>query len=268
MPTYTVTFEKESPTWNLYQGLKKDGVKDSDLDQGYPKTDYVNKKRTTIGKNDRKIQKEEVLDYALERHERYRLAIKGTMGDVIPWGLDDLDPKTDFDHDLREKISAAITYFEEKITQAGHKKDKDRFKELLAVSLYTFAMASKKNKSMIRFPKNVMDELTKAGLKDIISYIGKEGGLGLIDFKSDCELEATALEALKNNCSECTEMSKILYALFNMAGLKAKFIYGLPKPEFYKKFQKDIGELHVSLALKSNEKIRIFDCALELSDAK
>jgi len=60
MSEYTITFKKNADIWKLYQRLKKAGVKDADLDKGYPKTDYVKKKRSVIHKGDRKIQKQEV----------------------------------------------------------------------------------------------------------------------------------------------------------------------------------------------------------------
>ena len=256
MAEYNITFEPGSPIWNLY---KKMGVPDSKLDEGSPKTDYTHKKRATEGKRDKKIQKEEVLGYAAEREEYYA-ALKETTGYEIPWALNDLE--------LRDRIGKAIIFFEEKLVKAGFKKGTDRYNELLGVSLFTFAMASKKNPFAVKFPKNVMSELEAARLKAVINYVGENGGLGLIDIKNDCEIEATAEEALNKSCGECTEMSKILYAVFKLAGLNARFAHVIPNQRFTKEFKKENSYRHISVALKLGRRTRVFDASLELSNTR
>lgn len=56
-PAYILTFKKDSPTWNLYQELKRDGVKDPDMDQGYLKANYKNKKDIRSAKTTARSQK-------------------------------------------------------------------------------------------------------------------------------------------------------------------------------------------------------------------
>ena len=135
-----------------------------------------------------------------------------SMGHEIPWGLDDLDPETIFDLKIREKISGAIKTFEENLNFAEYTKGTDKYNELLAISLYAFAVSSKRlGSSEIRIPKDAVKELKDAGLESMIFYIVRNGGLGLTDNANNCELEANALTALKDSCGWCSEKSKILY---------------------------------------------------------
>lgn len=264
---YTLNFKKDSPTWNLYQELKRDGVKDPDMDQGYLKANYKNKKRFSVSKNDRKITEAEVLAYALEKHQKYQRPITESMGHEIPWGLDDLDPETIFDLKIREKISSAVKSFEEDLNLAGYVKGTDEYNELLAISLYAFAISSKRlGTTEIRIPKDAVKELKDARLENVVFYIVRNGGLGIADNANNCELEASALTALKESCGWCTEKSKILYAVFKMAGLKANFMHGLVKYAAIPKF-KGLQRHHVSVGLILSGKTRFFDAALIKADA-
>ena len=266
--SYILAFKQGSPTWNLYQKLKEDGTKDSDIDQGYLKANYVNKKRSPVGKNDCKITEEEVLDYALEKYQKYQPSIKEIMDYEIPWAMDDLDPETIFDLKIREQISSAIKTFEENLYFAEFEKGTDKYHELLAVSLYAFVTSSKRlGATEIRIPKDTVKELKDAGLESMIFYIVRNGGLGIAHTANNCELEANALTALKENCGWCTEKSKILYAIFKMAGLKTNFVHGLVKYAAIKNF-KGLQRYHVSVGLILETKTRFFDTALVLSDAE
>ena len=139
MSDYAVTIPQDSPVFKLYQKLKADGVKDADLDTGYPATDYVKKTRT-ITRKDHKVDATEVLNYALEHYERFQLALKETTGYDVPWSLDDLDPATHFDAGLREQVDHAIAAFRKVLADKGLETGSSRYNELLAVSLYAFAL--------------------------------------------------------------------------------------------------------------------------------
>jgi len=269
MSEYQIAIEKDSNVWKLYQALKKAGIKDSDLDQGYHETDYINKKQSFKNKNDKVIQAEEVLDYALENYERFHLAISETMGYVIPWSPDDFNPNTTFDQEIRDNIQAKITFFREELKKAGYlNKSADRYKELLAVSIFSYVITGKRYAEGLRMPEEALNELRKANLSSIADKIYKEGGLGLADFKGDCKPEATALEALKQNCGMCTEFSYIMFAALKMAGLEAVSLYAEAPKAYLKKKGWPPDSTHNSLVLALKNKKRIIDPALGNADAE
>ena len=268
MSEYKIAFDKDSNVWKLYQALKKAGVKDSDLDRGYYETDYINKKRSFIGK-DKVVQTEEVLDYALENYERFHLAISENMGYVIPWSLDDFDPNTTFDQEIRDKIKAKITFFREELKKAGFLDPaSDKYKELLAVSVFTYVITGKKGPAGLRAPEEAINELKKAKLTRIADQIMKEGGLGTADFKGDCNPEATALEALKKKCGMCTEFSYLMFAALKMAGLEALSLYAEAPKAYLEKKGWPPDSTHNSLLLALKNKKRIIDPALGNADAE
>ncbi len=262
MSNFTVTFQQGTPIWNLYQRLKKAGVKDEDLNMGYLKTDYVEKKRETVGKDDYKIQEEEVWKFVLERNKygSWSTDIKETTGEEIVWTLENVEIKT--------KIKSAIAEFKRILGYKGYKEGADAYNELLGVSLYAFVMATNRRGILLaKVPEDAKKELKVADLGDIENYIEKNGGLALIEIQNDCEIEATALEALKNSCGWCTEETKILYAVFKMAELWVEPVYGLPKYEAMKNLPIK-SQTHISIALVLSGKKRYFDPALKMADAE
>ncbi|GEM_PF-817303 len=271
MAEYPLTFKKDTPIWKLYQELKRGGVQDETLDMGYPDTDYVHQKRTQIQAVDHVIQEPEVLNYALDRYEKYQQVIQETTGYVVPWSLDDLDPKTKSDELIRQRATHAIQAFRDILTSKGLSAETDRYQELMGLSLYAFAMAGKQfGISKASIPEDLKVELVKEGLEKVVTYLESKGGIGFALVTQDCAVEATALEALEKGCGWCTEGSSILYPLFRMAGLKANFMFGKAKPDIairLKNIPKLGGRLlHVSVALFLDKRVRYFDMALKRSD--
>lgn len=261
--------EKVAPAWSLYQSLVEKGVKDADLDKGFFKTDYINKKRTAVRAGDGVIEKEEVLEYALENYEKYEAVIRERLGVEVPWILDDSNPDTSFDARLREKVRKAIRAIEETLASAGYRRGEDRYDELTAASLYAFALASAKGtQPAARIPAEIGTELGEARLDGVVSFIRENGGLGRADVKEDCRLESDALEAIQKKCGRCSEDSKILYALFRMAGLDAHFVYGRIDYKTLNDENLAPGFLHFSVALVTRRGTRIFDLANRHSDAE
>jgi tetratricopeptide (TPR) repeat protein len=264
MSDYTIAIKQDSPLWRLYQKLKTDGVKDADLDTGYPQTDYVKKSRKTVHQGDHKIEATEVLNYALEHYERYQLALKETTGYIVPWSLDDLNPATDFDAKIRDNVALTITEFKRSLSANGLAEGTDRYNELLALSLYSFVLAVKTTgASGVVGLKGADRELKGAGVNGIVDRLVKSGGLGLAN-KKDCDLEAAALGVLVKACGACTEQSKVLYAVFRAAGLQPKFFYVKPDEDGFR------GRAlvpHKSVGVKFGDKTRIFDPAMQEPDA-
>lgn len=257
--SHKAVFEKGTDIWSLYQKLKEGGVEDTDLDQGYYKTDFVNKKRILVHDNDCQIQEQEVLSYALEKYEKYRGVIKGTVGYEIPWVLD---------AETSKRVTQVIKEFEQILVSKGYAEGTDEYSELLAVSLYGYAMVPKQEGVLkAEVPQDIKQELGNKGLKEVLSYLENRGGLGLGKIELDCEIEATATEALRQGCGECTEQSKILYAIFKMAGLDVSFVQGKAKYAAVD-FQKEPVVDHFSLGLILDRGMRVFDAAQKRSDAE
>jgi len=266
---YTQTFNKDSNIWKLYLELKKAGVKDEDLDRGYSETDYTNKKQLPRGEKDQIIQAEEVLDYALERYERFHLALKEQMGYVIPWTLDDFDPATTFDQEIRDKLQAKIKFIKDEMKKAGYLDTKtDEYKELLAVSVFTYVVAGKKDETGVKVFVDDIKELRRAKLGKIAEMILDEGGLGLADIKNDCDPEGTALEALKKKCGACTELSYVTHAALKMAGIETASLFVEAPPAYLIKKGWPPGTNHNSLVLELKNKKRIFDPGLKMANAE
>jgi hypothetical protein len=222
MADYAVAIKKDSPVWKLYQKLKADGVKDSDLDTGYPETDHANKTRNTVHRDDHQIDEPEVLNYALENYERYQLAIKETTGYEVPWSLDDLDPATDFDAKIREQIKQTIGKFKP-ILAAQWEEGTIGYNELMAIALFAYARAPRQKTGPVQTPvaisKVIKQDLRKAGLDEIIGLLAANGGLGLSIRQKKCAMESTALDAMRKNCRSRSENSYVLHGVFGLAGL-------------------------------------------------
>lgn len=263
MSGYTVQFSEGTNIWNLYEALKKEGIKDSKLDTGYYEADYVNKEHTIVHKNDKIIQEEEVLNYVLERYDKYRALIKEKLDYEIPWLLDDFDPATTFDFKIRDSLDAAITVFRKELKEAGYKPKQSKYKELMAVSIYGFVMASKSF-----HVAQVEEELKNQNLQEINDYINETGGLGLIEIMEDCEVEATALQSLNLECGWCSERSAVLFSALKIAGLNVSFIHGLPSSKLLKKMWQSTVDTHEAVALILPGKMRILDPTFKMSDGK
>ncbi len=260
---------KVPPTWALHRTLALRGVTDAELDQGYFKTDYVNRGRTRVRAGDGMIEKKEVLEYALENYQKYHDAIRADLDLEIPWTLDDLSPETSFDALLRQKVHLTLRAIDRMLAAAGYRRGDGHYDELTAVSLYAFALASTKGtRPVAEIPREIGVELGEARLDGVLSYIWENGGLGRADVREDCLLECDALGALENRCGRCSEDSKILYALFRMAGLDARFVYG--RIDYRSLQNPDLapGFLHFSVALEMPGRRRIFDLANRSSNAE
>ena len=261
---------KVPPTWALYRTLALSGATDAELDRGYYRTDYINRKRSRVRAGDGMIEKKEVLEYALENYQKYRDAIRADLDMEVPWMLDDLNPETSFDALLRNKVGRTLRAIDRRLAAAGYRRGDGRYDELTAVSLYAFALASARGtRPAAAIPRKVAIELGEARLDGVLSFVQEEGGLGRADVREDCRLESNALKALEMRCGRCSEDSKILYALFRMAGLDAHFVYG--RIDYQSLEDPDLapGFLHFSVTLRApGGRRRIFDLANRNSSAE
>ena len=142
------TEESNSLAYGLYQDLLEAGVSCDDLDYGYNVTNYTGihcpekiAKACVKGSGDEIIEASEVLEYALSHYERYRGIIEGRLGNPLPWVLDDLDPATESDVKIRERVQSAIDELKRIIKEKGIKEGSERYKEMLAAGLCWFVAA-------------------------------------------------------------------------------------------------------------------------------
>lgn len=198
-------------------------------------------------------------------------------GRAVPWALDDFNPKTKEDADVRRRISQFVELAKRRLRQQGLKETDDTFKERLAIALYLFAQAPLKGELQKLYDSRpdlalpIFSWFNPLGLSSLREDIEKEGGLGLALFAGDANPEATALETLKQKLGRCTERSKVLYAVMKQAGLDPVFIhmgakdvrkawfsrYGTDRPMPAEADDYTAGHVAVALSLKG--KYRYFE---------
>ena len=130
----------------------------------------------------------------------YQVAAKQSPEPKIPRvpGASDLKAN----QELRRKTDEAIKKFKKNLMQVKNKKGEDKYNELLAISLFVFAMApEKKQSSKIEFSKDTEEKLKADGLGMVADYIKKNGGLDLGRYR---------------------EEHKIICFIFEMADLKTE----------------------------------------------
>lgn len=273
----------------LYRALLKQGVSCDEMDEGYGILNHTgtqcpdSKDRIChVKAHDSIVEAEEVIAFALNRYEKYRTIIEGALGDPLQWVLDDLDPKTTFDKEIRTKINAAIGKLKSILQQQGVKEGTEEFKERKAVGLFWLVaypmkrILKKLSSKEHAFLNPLMSELHVMGLGDFKKYLEQNGGL-----RADGETlrEYSALEALEQRRGDCTETSKILFATFTMGNIESRFIQvpqqglKLSKPELQKRLKAYLQSLlpgmdHLCLGVKLNGKFRLFDPALIDANAR
>ncbi|GEM_PF-4200707 len=267
-----ITFTNDEDAYTLYQSLKSQGMKCGDLDIGYHKIDFSSPKpnEKLVGAKDNKVEERELIEYVTERYKKYQNLIEGYTHYPLGWVLDDQNLSTSFDEKLRERVNQAVGKLKiHLMMKEGLSENSPQYKEKLAVGLYYFAFLpehmpqSKEAQSKIM---ELISELQEQGLGEFQKFLMESGGLGLSLIETDAPIEASALETLAAGKGWCTEQSKVLYAVFEMAGLKPEFVYVNGRDflkvwkERGKKFTPDImGQSHVALRIDFGEHDRVFD---------
>lgn len=226
----------------------------------------------------------------LNNYEKYRRLLEGVLGQPIPWVLDDLDPATTFDEDVRKRVQAAIDVLRGILNGSGLVEGSEKYKEKLAVGLFWLAAVpdketlSDKNINAESLAKKKMildmikDDLGRNGLSAFWDYLIQNGGFRV---EGDYSEEYDALTALKKRQGECTEMSKILFGIFKMAGLEPifvksensfKIIEEIKKFKLAKYFAEQLnnwppGREHVWIGHWFGGRLRFFDSSHLNSDA-
>jgi len=125
------------------------------------------------------------------------------------------------------RIADAIAVLDQIIQYQGIATDSVAYKTMMAVGLFYFTIFPDKQSDIDVFmPELIVEarELYKYDLGDFEDYLFAYGGLGAFNpLHRDCEDEQTAEGALDLDCGWCSEYSKVLYAVFDQAGLDPFF---------------------------------------------
>lgn len=110
---------------------------------------------------------------------------------------------------------------------------------------------------------NLFNWMIKWDLQDFQNYQRKYGGWRT---QSDMSKEYTALKAIDRNTGDCTELSKILYAVLKRAGYKPHFVFVDPWKSQYRRInflvQQNPNYWHVAIGLHHGGKKYVLDPAL------
>lgn len=262
-------FNKDSEAFAVFEQLQQEGIKKREFDRGYSQIDYSQPgpNQTLIGQGDGVIDEVEVYQTALDLYEaepenaRYRRIVEGFAGDPIPWELNDYNSKTNFDEIVRAKVNKAISELDRLLVSKGFTKGTDDYNKRMAIGLFHFVDFPDDHAQARIYRVDFLDLL----LNDLGEFkdklVNEIGGLGVSQMIDDAPIEATALEALQTKKGWCTERSKILYAVFRMAGLKPFFVAsnfedlegilstkGVEAPPS----MKDSGHIYIGIALEAS----------------
>lgn len=276
-PTLSFSSSENPLAYELYQGLVAAGMPIREVDRGYSRTNYAGvhcpnrKARSCVyDAGNGKITPEEIWEFALNRHDKYRQLIEGVLDRPLPWVLDDLKPNTTFDADIRQQVSDAIQFLQSLIERQPIPKGTPNSQERLAVGLYYLvSMPRKQNlpRTTALFEEKT-SELQAIGLSPFVDYLREHGGLR-VDRGVDRGVrrkEYSALEAMQIEEGDCSEKSKILFAVFAMAGLSPFFVEVNPwktdLPYMKNSLQQSRSYSHVCVGLRFGRRVRLFDPAI------
>ncbi|MBL7685167.1 MAG: tetratricopeptide repeat protein, partial [Deltaproteobacteria bacterium] len=259
----------------------KAGVSEKDLDQGYTDLEFASKKEVLLkGKNDGKVQEKEVYEYIFRHADQFHDLVSGITGNTS-LGLDDFDPKTNFDSNLRNRIQAVQEQIKILLKEQGLDEKSSDFKVKLAVALFHWAILPSDPKSIQKKSKEwkqATQELETIGLKTLQDEWIEKGGLGLSDIKGDIPDHISPLEALQKKRGGSVEKSRILFSIFQIAGLEADFkiarwkdVDSSLKEKGLRFFDGRISvlyrqEYHSFVQLNLDGKTRSFDPTFQLSE--
>ncbi|MFO1518161.1 MAG: tetratricopeptide repeat protein [bacterium] len=278
-PPLKVDIDPKSKAFQIYQQLKEAKVSDAELDQGYHEIDYSRPgpNETEKGKGDGHLDEQELYEYVIDHHDRFQGIVEGIAGKPVPWVLDDKNPATDFDEKIRARVTEATNDIKAALKAQGLDEKSDEFQEKLAVALFYFVdfpedkgLIQKKEKDL----KIRTRELTEMGLSDFQQKLFEKGGLNVSQIKSDGLEEGSALEALKSKKGGVTEKAKILYAVFENAGLKPYFarsrvkdVESTFKANTFRFHWQNRQDYHTFVGINFGNRSRLFDLSFFNSKA-
>jgi tetratricopeptide (TPR) repeat protein len=304
-PTFPKLFGNDTVVKDVYQDLRRLGVTDSQLDRGCNVMKYqsATPQMVKLFEGNKTNEACEIYEYALDQHyaftkfnnkgdyldpvnqAAYANIVKRFSKSAIPWSLDDNDPSTDFDKIIRDKIFNQIGIIKDILAQQNIQPDSEDYNEKLAIGLWALVClppfpVKELFNNLNLFPESherkvketisrSEQELKKNGLENYWELLSEKGGMGLLN---DEGVEMTALEALSKSQGNCTELSKILFAVFRMVNLDPQFMWVDPTkskdPWLAAAIEEQPSYDHVDVALKFHGRWRQFDAAMIDPDAQ
>ncbi|MBF0106624.1 MAG: hypothetical protein HQM16_15020 [Deltaproteobacteria bacterium] len=242
-------FSENSIAGTAYRALKKAGVTDEKINDGYYSFNYTQSSSSApqyIGGDPAMVEEFEVYEEVVDRFESepnnpvFRKIFEEMIGEPAPLVLDDLKASTDFDDQIREKVYRAINEIDLILRDQGVPPEDERYRELQAIALFYFVdfpaperlqKWNKEPRSRVFFLERTREltaldqkRFSNIDLTAFQDYLFENGGLGSYESTKDSPAELSALDALKDKLGFCTEKAKILYAVFRLAGLEAQFV--------------------------------------------
>lgn len=215
---YKINISYDSPVFSLYQGLKEQqGMKDEDIARrSHHFIDYSKPylQPALVGADDCTIETADVLE---------SVDIYDKLCSLIDGGPDCKDPIEIVSQPTSDKIATAIKIANDALN------GKDNFDIKMGTAMFYFAgmptaeQLKSLSKGQIRSFNDRLAVLDRMGLKALGSHLKNNGGLGLFLMYRDNWLEAGADDASLRGRGGDTEKAKILYSLFEKAGLKPEF---------------------------------------------
>lgn len=262
----------------ILEALRKAGVRLKDLDRGCHRLDLTKAGSEGERVNLRgKIEACEVFEFVLDHPRSHPLLSKRLAGGPIPWELDDGNSATDFDAKVRGKLRSAIDQVDAILAGQGLSPQSTAYQEKMAVALYYFVvypLDPSRDLELKNWRHYGKKELYSLGLGNFHeNFLLKKGGLGRITVQGfDGGREYSALQAIKNNQGWCTEWSKVLYGVYQMAGLHSFFASTQLDP---KTLGAQISSLpdatvldHIFVGLSLGNRTRFFDVSRYNPDVK
>ncbi|MFH1357855.1 MAG: hypothetical protein ABII18_12075 [bacterium] len=218
--------------YQLYEELQSNFVAHEDIDVGYLEANF-NKQTCPEndasyclqGQRDAIIQKAEVFEYALKHPSKYYSTIQNIFGHPIPWALDDKNPQTNFDYNVRYAVEGTISSIKEILKTKGLTEDSSEYKKLMAIGLFCRLITPAQSETLEGTSnwQVILSFLEKHGFKELESYLSGVGGFAIQGSK-DSVSELTALDTLYHQKGECTELSYVLFTMLEMAGFSPIFV--------------------------------------------
>jgi tetratricopeptide (TPR) repeat protein len=223
-----------------------------------------------LGVEDSKFAPEEIIDYCLESGESCRPLIEAELGRPLPWLLNDADPTTLFDAEVRNKIDECIQYLQKLLGKKALSQDSTAYQERLAVGLYALVAlpSAAKIAAAPELFQRATRELDELGLGEFKAFLAGRGGLRT---DADFSNERSALESLRVGLGKCTETSKTLYAVLKRAKLQPCFafvnLWKTRHPDVRTFLKQNPFYAHVCVGLELAGKPRLLDASLLESQA-
>lgn len=270
-------FDHSSRIYQAYQALRTRDLLPNELDVGchVVRAYRPGPNEELLYADNGTIEECEVAEHILDRWDHdagYRKLAHDLIGKEVP-----LDLSTAYQEDAKKVIQQLRSLLEAQ----GLSPERNRFKIRLATGLFYFALFPTDPSWLHSHPElkevleKLLPELDEIGLKVFRDTLYNKGGWGLIENREDGLDELSVQETLKQKRGWCTEQSKVLYALFKLAGLEPFFVYAriAEMDEVLKGYNRPVPNIarlddHIFIGIQLRNRRRYFDASIILSKAE